>query len=289
MPMRSLRFYSVIVFAGVMALTLASCSNDSVNGASLLTLSKYSASVQIGDKVDVDVYLSNTNGVDRIDVMKTQDGKDMDYKREIPVSGTAFPYTFSEEVVAEDVQGATVYSFYAKDAKGNSLDASDLVMDVALAQVPLLLKYDWKLVSQIVKGDDFATEDMIDDINRFNPDLTWEFDWGNTLSASAIETLYANCSWQAVMKGPVVDSIYTVKYNVFAPNVPIVTKYKVLQLANRTLKLESRQDLSAFGDYAKDEKVVETYEPVSKTDDFTPYRNANPDSYVIQSCSPGSY
>jgi len=34
---------------------------------------------------------------------------------------------------------------------------------------------------------------------------------------------------------------------------------------------------------------METYEPVSKTDDFTPYRGENPDNYIIDTCNPGSY
>jgi hypothetical protein len=287
--MKRLKIYLLFLFAGLSLSALFSCSSDSDGDANLLTLSKYATSVQIGDILDVDVNLSDKSGVDKIEIKKTQDGKELDYNKSIPVAETTFPFKFKTEVTAEDVNGATVYSFYAKNASGKSIDAADLVMEVALAQIPLLLKYDWKLVSQIVKGEDMATEDMLDDVNRFNPDLTWELDWGSVLSASTLETLFSTCSWKAVMKGSVVDSLYTIKYNVFAPNVPIVTKYKVLQLAKRTLKLESRQDLSAFGDYAADERVVETFEPISKTDDFTPYRNANPDSYVNGNCNPGSY
>ena len=29
--------------------------------------------------------------------------------------------------------------------------------------------------------------------------------------------------------------------------------------------------------------------PVSKTEDFTPYRGQNPDNYIVASCNPGSY
>lgn len=287
--MKRLQVYFLFMFVGAAIITFASCSDDSGSSSGLITLSKYAASVQVGDILDVDVNLSNTSGVDKIEIKKTQDGRELNYNKSIPVAGTTFPFKFNQQVAAEDVKGATVYSFYAKDAAGNSLDASDLVLEVALAQIPLLLKYDWKLVSQVVKGEDMATEDLLDDVNRFNPDLTWELDWGSVLSASTLETLFSTCSWKAVMKGSVVDSLYTIKYNVFAPGVPIVTKYKVLQLANRTLKLESRQDLSFFGDYATDERVVETFEPISKTDDFTPYRNVNPDSYVNENCNPGSY
>ena len=41
--------------------------------------------------------------------------------------------------------------------------------------------------------------------------------------------------------------------------------------------------------FSTDEVVMETYEPVSKTDDFTPYRGENPDNYIIDTCNPGSY
>lgn len=69
-----------------------------------------------------------------------------------------------------------------------------------------------------------------------------------------------------------------------------VTKYKVVQLADRKMILESHQNLAGLGpDFSTDEVVMETYEPVSKTDDFTPYRGENPDNYIIDTCNPGSY
>ena len=69
-----------------------------------------------------------------------------------------------------------------------------------------------------------------------------------------------------------------------------ITKYKVVQLADRKMILESHQNLAGLGpDFSTDEVVMETYEPVSKTDDFTPYRGENPDNYIIDTCNPGSY
>jgi len=279
--------FAVVVFAFV----LASCDKDTTSGTTNnLTLSQYSAKVEIGEILSLDVNLANPSGIEKIDVKKSQEGKPLDgYSFQIPVAGTSFPYKFNQEIVAEDVNGVTVYSFYAKNASGNDVDAADFVMEVALAQIPLLVKYDWKLVTQIIKGEDLATEDLTDDIHRFNPDLTWEVDWGTVYSAAQLETLKSYCAWQPVMNGSVVDSLYTVSYNVFSPSKPSITRYKVLQLSDRTLKLESHQNLSAFGDYSTDEIVVETYEAISKTDDFTPYRNQIPENYYIEACDPGSY
>ena len=81
----------------------------------------------------------------------------VDYKKELNVKDIEFPYTFQEEVVAGDETGVVVYSFYGMNANNLLVDASDLVLTVDLAEVPLLLKYDWKLVQQIIQGEDWAT------------------------------------------------------------------------------------------------------------------------------------
>lgn len=291
-PVRRL-FYGCSVFAAVfvVASSVTSChSDDSIFTLPLLSLSKYTETVAIGDTVVVDINLRNASTVSTIKAVKAIDGKDSTpLCADINVTGTTFPYTFKHEIENGDEKGILVYSFLAKDATQKLIDASDLVMTVNIAQIPLLLKYDWKLISQIIQGEDYVEADMKDDIYRFNSDLTWQLDWGTVFSNNALETLYSTCSWQPVMNGSKVDSLYMIKYNVFSPTVPIVTKYKVIQLENRKMILESRQDLSFLPGYAEDEKVCETYEPVSKTDDFTPYRGSNPDSYYIESCNPGSY
>jgi hypothetical protein len=70
----------------------------------------------------------------------------------------------------------------------------------------------------------------------------------------------------------------------------LMTHYNVLQLSDRKMILESYQDLSGLGDgYSSNERVLEVYTPVSKTEDFTPYRGQNPDNYIVASCNPGSY
>ena len=81
-----------------------------------------------------------------------------------------------------------------------------------------------------------------------------------------------------------------IAYNVFSPSQALMTHYNVLQLSDRKMILESYQDLSGLGDgYSSNERVLEVYTPVSKTEDFTPYRGQNPDNYIVASCNPGSY
>lgn len=286
MNKRVLGFVSCLVMIAMML----SCGKDNEVVSHLLTLSEYSASVSIGEDVAVGVNLSNPSAVSYIDVRKAIAGQIVeDFSDRINVAGSTFPFNYIYQVQPEDAAGVTVCSFYAQDASGQQLDAADLVMEVAIAQIPLLLKYDWQMVSQIIKGEDLAKEYMKDDLFRYNPDLTWEKDWGSVISVDGMETLDATCAWKAVMDGARIDSIYTVKYNIFSPGIPVITGYKVLQCENRKLVLESHQDLSFVAGYDKDERVVETFEAVSQTDDFTPYRGSDPASYFIENCNPGSY
>uniref|UniRef100_A0AB33IXP3 DUF4843 domain-containing protein n=3 Tax=unclassified Prevotella TaxID=2638335 RepID=A0AB33IXP3_9BACT len=288
-----MKYKKSIILCSVMSILLTvgftSCDSDR-SAVNLLTLSQYTATVKIGDTVAVDINLSDPSAVNAINVKKSINGKTVEsYEHTFQAASMTFPYTFRQEIVSGDETGILVYSFYAKDANNDNVDAADIVCTVDIAQMPLLLKYDWKLTSQIIQSDDYATADMKDNINRFNPDLTWEVDWGDVYSAGRMETLDSYCSWQAVMNGAKVDSLYTIKYNIFSPAAPVITKYKVLQLEDRKMILESRQDLSFLPGYAADERVVETFEPVSKTDDFRPYGGANPASYHIEACNPGSY
>ena len=120
--------------------------------------------------------------------------------------------------------------------------------------------------------------------------MTLEWDWGTVFSAIGLEKLNACCSWDVDQAGAKVEYLYMVKYSVFNTASPMITKYKVVQLADRKMILESHQNLAGLGpDFSTDEVVMETYEPVSKTDDFTPYRGENPDNYIIDTCNPGSY
>lgn len=274
----------------IMSLAVFACNDENEKPSGLLNLSSLKSSVQIGDFLSVDLSLSQIERFQKIIVKKTIDGKEISsYQKELSVKDIVFPYQFKEEIVSGDETGVLVYSFYGMDENGQQVDASDVVITVALAELPLLLKYDWSLASQTIQGNEYAEAYMKDDIYRFNPDLTWELDWGDIKSAGALETLDSYCSWKAISTGATVDSLYMIKYNVFAPASPVITKYKVLRLENRELILESRQDLSFLPGFAKDEKVTDKYQPVSKSDDFTPYRGANPDNYVVASCNPGSY
>lgn len=274
----------------IISFAIIACSDDSENPLECLNLSSLSSSVKIGDYLSVNLSLNQEDRVQKIVIKKTIDGKAVaSYQRELNAKDLTFPYTFKEEIIAGDEAGVLVYSFYGLDASGQQVDASDIVVSVELAQLPLFLKYDWGLLSQQIQGSDFAEAYMKDDVYRFNPDMSWELDWGDIKSAGALETLDSYCAWKAITTGATVDSLYMIKYNIFSPKSPVVTKYKVLKLENREMILESRQDLSFLPGFAKDEKVTDKFQPISKSDDFTPYRGANPDSYFVESCNPGSY
>lgn len=279
-----------MLLGAIISFVIMACSDDSEKSSGCMNLSALSASVKIGDYLSVNLSLNKENEIQKIVIKKTIDGKAVaSYQKELNVKDLTFPYTFKEEIIAGDETGVLVYSFYGLDTSGQQVDASDIVVSVELAQLPLFLKYDWGLLSQTIQGSDFAEAYMKDDVYRFNPDMSWELDWGDIKSAGALETLDSYCAWKAIMTGATVDSIYMIKYNIFSPKSPVVTKYKVLKLENRELILESRQDLSFLPGFAKDEKVTDKFQPISKSDDFTPYRGANPDSYFVESCNPGSY
>lgn len=286
-----LKLAAVLIGLALMS-TISSCSSD--NGGdnpNILLLSSISEKVDIGDSVNVDVSLLKPEGVEKILVEKSNNGViDSTKSQEIDVQKNSFPYTFKQQVENGDENGMVVYSFYAKNLAGKTVDAADLVLTVNLAQLPLLLKYDWKLVSQTVHGEQTATEDLTDDVQRFNSDMTWQVDWGTVFSSMALETLNSYCSWQITTEGSVIKTLSTIHYNIFSPTVPIITTYNVKQLSDKKMILESYMDLSGFGDeYTDHESVVSVYEAVSKSDDFTPYRGQNADNYVISSCDPGTY
>ena len=191
--MKALRFCLCIPFLlGILLPLFIACGDDGGSKENTLTLSSYDEKVKTGDKISVQIVLSNPNKFSKILVKKTISGKEVsDYKKVIDVKKDAFPYTFNENVISGDEKGIVVYSFYGLDANGRIVDASDLVLTVELAELPLLLKYDWQLVQQIIQGEDYATPDLKDDVYRFNPDLTFEMDWGTVLSTAQLETLNA--------------------------------------------------------------------------------------------------
>lgn len=270
---------------------LHACKSDDKSPTGMLTLSTTEGKVKIGDYAQTILTLEDAAVFDCIVITKSIEGKLIEtYHKELNVKDLSFPYTFTEQVVDGDEKGTVVYSFYGQDATGHVVDAADLVLTIELAELPLLLKYDWILVSQTVKGEDTATPDLKDDVYRFNPDMTWELDWGTEFSAMALETLNSYCSWQVTTDGAKVKTLSTIHYNVFSPTIPTITTYNVLQLSDRKMVLESFMDLSAFGEeYSDHEQVLSTFATTSKTDDFTPYRGSNPDNYYIEACSPGSY
>lgn len=277
---------SLLVF--MLLLLITSCSDDDKINTSLLNLDKTQASVKIGDVFNVNISFKNKGNFKAVKVIKAINGKVVsNYNRVIDVSTVSNPYKFEESVINGDEVATVTYSFIGLDASGNQLDAMDCLLNVELAYEPLLLKYDWSLVSQMIAGYEFAEEPQKDDVNRFNADKSWELDWGSKLSSGQLETLNSYCAWKPIGNGAKIDSLYMIKYNIFSPTVADITKYKVLKMENKELILETRQDWSWLG-LATDEKVIEKYEPKSKLPSFNPYGDADA-SYVVPSCNPGSY
>jgi hypothetical protein len=290
---KTIPFSCLLLGLGLTAAIIYSCSDDSNGGydPKILSLSTLSEKVAIGDSASVEISLLKPNSVDKIIVEKSNNGiVDTASTEVINAKDITFPYTYKHQIENGDEDGMVVYSFYAKNSAGKTVDAADLVLTVDIAQLPLLLKYDWQLVSQTVHGEDTATPDLTDDIQRFNDDMTWQVDWGTTFSAMKLETLNSYCAWQVTMEGSAVKTLSTIHYNIFTPTVPVKDTYNVVQLSDKKMILESFMDLSAFGsEYSDHERVLSVYEAVNKSTDFTPYRGSNPESYYVSSCDPGTY
>ena len=289
--MKAQKIVAIFALFGIASLLFHSCNDDDNTSHSLLSLSKLEDKVKIGDYTSVTISLDDAKQISKIIVKKTIEGKEIaSYQKSLEVAQLTFPYEFREQIVDGDENGTVVYSFYGQDAQGNVVDAADLVLTVELAEIPLLLKYDWMLAAETIQGENTATQDLTDDVHRFNPDQTWQVDWGSVFSDWMLETLNSYCSWQVTTDGSKVKTLSVIHYNIFVPSVPVITTYNVLQLSDRKMILESFQDLSAFGDqYSDHEQVLDVYVAVSKSSEFTPYRGSNPDSYYVESCNPGSY
>ena len=267
-----------------------SCDNNDEHDTQLLILSTTKVTAKMNEDFSVDITLNNKESFQNIIVEKTISGKKIEsYHKTLNVAEIQFPYTFKEEVVPEDETGVVVYSFYGMTANGSQLDASDVIVSVNITQLYRLLKYDWKLASQIIQKEEYAEPYMKDDVYRFNEDWSWELDWGGTLSASALETLDSYCGWKMIGTDEKIDSIYMIKYNIFSPANAVVTKYKVISLQDEELVLESRQDLSFLPGFSDQEPIQETYIAEPKSADFTPYRGSDPNSYKVEACKPGTY
>lgn len=267
-----------------------SCDSDNEQTTQLLTLSTTKVTAKINEEFSVDITLNQKESFQKIVVEKTISGKKVEtYHKTLNVAEMQFPYTFKEEVIPEDESGIVVYSFYGMAADGSRLDASDVIVNVNITQLYRLLKYDWKLASQIIQKEEYAEAYMKDDVYRFNEDLSWELDWGNVLSTSALETLDSYCAWKMIGTDEKIDSLYMIKYNIFSPANAVVAKYKVVRLQDEELVLESRQDLSFLPGFSDKEPIQETYIAEPKSADFTPYRGSNPNSYKVAACNPGTY
>ena len=168
--LKKIIFISIVL--GMISSLIISCKNDDKGQTGLLTLSTLEGKIKIGDYVSVELSLPHPDLISKIVVKKSIEGKEVSsYLKELNVRELSFPYTFTEEIIAGDENGILVYSFYGMDENNSVVDAADLVLTVELAQIPLLLKYDWVLASQTIKGEDTATPDLKDDIHRFNSDL----------------------------------------------------------------------------------------------------------------------
>lgn len=266
-------------------LTYACTNDESVNKESFVIPEKLTVAGKIGDIFEVPVRFTS-NQISKLIITKYIDGvKSENYSKEVSVSGTSEPYLFSQLIEAGDEEGVLVYTLSGYNNSGGLIDASDITVSVTLGGVPLLVRYDWKLMSQTTGGDDTTVGTLTDNVYRFNKDYTWQFDWGE--EPTLTEELRQYCSWKIGGTESQVDSLYLVYFN-FLAAVPTLEGYKVTKLEGDELWLETTMDLSWLG-LSAETPVIEKYTAVIRSADFTPYRNRNGANYNWGDCQPGNY
>lgn len=271
---------------GLCFLFAYSCmDDDSVSEESKVIPEKTTVAGKIGDVFEILVCFGSDE-ISQLVITKSIDGvKSDDYIKEVTVKGTSETYLFSQLIEAGDEEGILVYTLSGYDRSKNLIDASDIKVSVTLGGMPLLVKYDWKLMWQTTSGDDTTISTLTDNIYRFNKDYTWQFDWGE--APTLTEELRQYCSWKIGGSESQVDSLYLVYFN-FLAAVPTLEGYKVIKLEGDELWIETTMDLSWLG-LSEETQVIEKYTAVVRSSDFTPYRNRNAGNYTWGDCQPGTY
>jgi hypothetical protein len=272
----------LIVMGLCLALGFVSCDKDSED-SSTLSLDRTEVSGNVGDDFTVKVTTTGDE-ITTVKVTKLKNGTpDAAFTT---VSGTivSSTYEYAGAIVDGDEDaGSLIYTFAGYNAAGTQIDAADLTVTVTLAGVAILTKYDWKKVDEIW-GEEYGSvvEDyQLDDVNRFNKDYSWQFDWGDILSSGQLETLNQYCAWKTTGTASNVETLSLIKFGFLATD-PTITTYTVDKLDAENLWISYYEPFFEVD-------ITEKFVAVPKAPTFTPYRGQPAENYTWATCTPGSY
>jgi hypothetical protein len=274
----------ILIVTGLfLALGIISCNKDEKD-PSTLSLDNTEVTGNVGDNFTVKVTTTGDE-ITTVKVTKFLDGTaDADFTT---VSGTIVnaTYEYSGTIVDGDEDaGALRYTFTGYNAAGATVDAADLTVTVTLAGVALLTKYDWKKVDEIWGKYGSVVDDyLLDDVNRFHKNYSWEFDWGDVLSPDQLETINQYCAWKTTGTSSNVTTLSLIKFGFFATN-PTIIEYTVDKLDAENLWISYKNF-----DFGEEVVIVEKFVAIPKAPTFTPYRGKTASDYTWATCTPGSY
>jgi hypothetical protein len=267
------------------ALGFASCNKDEKD-PSTLSLDKTTVAGNVGDNFTVTVTTAGDE-ITTVKVTKFLDGTADAGFTTVTGTITNATYEYSGTIVEGDEDGALVYTFTGYNGAGTQVDAADLTITVTLTGVPLLTKYDWRKVDEIW-GEQYgsvieSSQYLLDDVNRFNKNYSWEFDWGDVLSAGELETINQYCAWKTTGTTSNVETLSLIKFGFLATD-PTITEYTVDKLDAENLWISYNNY-----DFGEEVRITEKFVAVSKSPTFTPYRGKTASDYTWATCTPGSY
>lgn len=270
------------IICTVLVMGLASCSSKDSEPPATVSLDKTTVAGNVGDNFTVKVTVAG-KGITQIKVTKLFDGVADPGFTPISETVSGAEYNYAGTITPSDVlPGTVLYTFAGCDASGQELDAADLTVTVNLTGEALLLKYDWKLTNRICTWPligwdrvDDAKPAELDDVYRFNPDYSWQFDWGSDIPA--IPSI--SCAWKYDDETDEIKLIL-VRYNFDDVRSDVVGE--ILKLTSTELWLEV---------YTESWDLTEEfrYTAIAKSPSFTPNRGADQEEYTSANCNPGSY
>jgi hypothetical protein len=274
----------ILIVTGLfLALGIISCNKDEKD-PSTLSLNNTEVTGNVGDNFTVKVTTTGDE-ITTVKVTKFLDGTaDADFTP-VTASISNSAYDYAGSIAPSDVlAGAVLYTFTGYNAAGAEVDAADLTVTINLTGTALLLKYDWRRTSRLITWPALGLEEVEDIkdpekeyIYRFNPDYSWQFDWGST--APALPSIY--CAWKPISSATnPVDSLILVRYD--ANDERSDEAGKVTKLTKDELWIKIYTEA---WDLTEEQKYV----AVAKSPNFKPYGGADPGDYVSQNCNPGSY
>jgi hypothetical protein len=263
------------------ALGFVSCNKDSED-PSTLSLDRTEVAGNVGDNFTVRVTATGDE-ITTVKVTKLKNGAPDASFTTVTGTITNATYEYSGMIVEGDEDGALVYTFTGYNGAGTQVDAVDLTVTVTLAGVALLTKYDWKKVDEIW-GEEYGSvvgDYQLDDVNRFNKNYSWEFDWGDILSSGQLETINQYCAWKTTGTTSNVETLSLIKFG-FGATEPTITEYTVDKLDAENLWISYYEPFF-------DVDITEKFVAVPKSPTFTPYRGQTASNYNWGTCTPGSY